>query len=73
MAKGVSANMLKTSSKRRRTRKEIQDEKEAIAREKLETQAKLAQFDQLQQQIQVLQQENETGKVAARLMSQAIN
>ena len=42
MTKGVSANMLKISSKRRRTLKEIQADEEAAAKAEADTQAKLA-------------------------------
>ena len=43
--------MLKISSKRRRTLKEIKAEKLAKEQEANETKAKLAQFDALQQQL----------------------
>ena len=42
VTKGISANMLKMSSKRRRTIKQIQKEKLAKEQETAETQAKLA-------------------------------
>ena len=73
MTKGVSANMLKISSKRRRTMKQIQAEKEAAAQREAETQAKLAQFDDLQRELMTLQEQHETGKAASNLMSQFIN
>ena len=40
--KGQSANMLKISSKRRRTLKQIKADKEAAAKKEADTQAKLA-------------------------------
>ena len=73
MSKGISANMLKMSSKRRRTLKEIRDEKLAKEQEAAETQAKLAEFENLQQQVMQIQQESESGKMANSLMNQFIN
>ena len=68
-AKGISANMLKQSSKRRRTQAQIKAEKEADARREAETKARLAEVEQLKQQVMQLQQENQTGKIASNLMS----
>ena len=39
-AKGISANMLKTTSKRRRTQKEIKADKEAKIQKQLQDEAK---------------------------------
>ena len=47
VSKGVSANMLKISSKRRRTLKQIKAEKEAAAQKEAENEMKLAQFDSM--------------------------
>ena len=44
MNKGIGANLLKQTSKRRRTRTEIQADKEAAAQKEADTQAKLAQL-----------------------------
>ena len=65
--------MLKISSKRRRTLKEIQAEKLAKEQETAQTAAKLAQFDQLQEQMEMLQREAETGKMANNLMGQFLD
>ena len=73
MTKGISANMLKMSSKRRRTLKQIREEKLAKEQEAAEMEDKLQQFEQMQQQLQLLQQESETGKMANSLMTQFIN
>ena len=62
--------MLKMSSKRRRTQTQIKAEKEASAQKEMEAQTKLAELESLKLQVQQLQQENQTGKVAANLMSQ---
>ena len=51
MAKGISANMMKNSSKRRRTRKEIQAAKEAEANREADMAAKMAQLAQAQEKL----------------------
>ena len=73
VTKGISANMLKMSSKRRRTLKQIREEKLAKEQEAAATEEKLQQFEQMQQQLQLLQQESENGKMATSLMSQFIS
>ena len=53
---GVGVNLLKVGAKRRRTKQEIQDEKdEELAREQA-IQDKMAMFDQMQQKISQLEQ-----------------
>ena len=76
----MSANLLKTSSKRRRTLAQIKADKEAAAQKEADIAAKLAMVDALQQQVVALQQDQvalqqdqEKGQVAANLMSQFIN
>ena len=69
VTKGVSANMLKISSKRRRTLAQIRAEKEAAAQKERDTQEKLAQFEQLQAEVAQMRQDLETGKAAANLMN----
>ena len=49
VSKGISANMLKTSSKRRRTQKEIKAEKEQKLQKELEDAAKDEEIHALQQ------------------------
>ena len=44
VSKGISANLLKETSKRRRTRTQIQADKEAASQIEADTQAKLAQL-----------------------------
>ena len=80
VSKGVSANMLKASSKRRRTLKQIKTDKEAAAQKEAAIEAKLAMVDDLQQQVLALQQDQvalqqdqEKGQMATNLMSQFIN
>ena len=73
VAKGISANMLKISSKRRRTLKQIKADKEAAAKKEADTQAKLAQLDSMQQRIEQMEADNKMGNDAASLMNQFIN
>lgn len=47
VTKGVSANMLKISSKRRRTHAQVQADKEAAAKQEEEQQAKDAEIQAL--------------------------
>ena len=69
LSKGISANLLKDSSKRRRTLKQIKADKEAAAQRDAEIERKLAMFDHMEQRVQDLERQNETGKVAANLVS----
>ncbi len=47
--------MLKTESKRRRTRQQIKDEKEAEILKEQQIAAKLGQYDTLQQKVQMME------------------
>ena len=51
VSKGVSANLLKMSSKRRRSRLEIQAEKEAEANKEAEIQKKMAFLAEAQEKL----------------------
>ena len=51
VTKSVSANMLKISSKRRRTQQQIQAEKEAAAQNERDIEEKLAMMEAMQQQM----------------------
>ena len=48
VSKGISANLLKDSSKRRRTLKQIKADKDAEAQKQADIEAKLAMVDELQ-------------------------
>ena len=72
MAKGISANMLKTSSKRRRTMAEIRADKEAKLKKEQEQAQKDLEILALQQQVMQLQEANKTGELATDMMSQFI-
>ena len=65
--------MLKSESKRRRTQRQIQADKEAKATKERDNQAKHNMVYQLQQQVAQLQADHQTGKVAAGLMSKFID
>ena len=65
--------MLKASSKRRRTLAQCKADKEAAAKKEADIEAQAALVVELQQQLLEAQQQNQTGKVAANLMSQMIN
>ena len=65
--------MLKISSKRRRTLKQIRAEKMAAEQEAADTKAKLAQFDAMQAEMIQMRQDMEMGKVASDFVSQFIN
>ena len=69
VSKGVSANMLKISSKRRRTLAQIRADKEAAAQKEADTQAKLSQFESMHQRLEQLELESKNGNAAASLMS----
>ena len=51
VSKGISANMLKASSKRRRTQAQIKEEKAAAAQKEIENETKDHEIHTLQQQI----------------------
>ena len=56
VSKGNSFNLMKMSSKRRRSKIQIQQEKDDAERNRLETEQKLAEYEHMQQEIQRLQQ-----------------
>ena len=64
--------MLKAGIKRRRTQRQITDEKaeEAVRQQSID--AKLAQFDQLQEQFKAMKEEAERGKNATIILSDLI-
>ena len=56
VSKGNSFNLMKMSSKRRRSKMQIQQDKDDAERKRLETELKLAEYELMQQEIQRLQQ-----------------
>ena len=62
--------MLKVSSKRRRTLKQIKADKEAASKREAETQEKLAQFDQLMARVQQMEEQQVRAKAAESLLNQ---
>ena len=54
-SKGISANLLQSGSKRRRTKQQIEDEKQAKLLKQQEDAAKVAQYDALQMKVQMME------------------
>lgn len=68
--KGTGANMLKAGIKRRRTTRQIDDEKaEAIIRQR-EIDEKLAKIDKIQEQLKAAQEEAAQHKAATEILTQ---
>ena len=51
MSKGISSHLLKASAKRRRSKAQIKDEKQAEERKQQEIIRKLAAYDQMEQRV----------------------
>ena len=73
MAKGVSANLLKRSSKRRRTLAEIRADKARGIQKEAEELARNHEIHALRLQVQQLQENAKTGALATDMMSQFID
>ena len=67
--KGISVNLLSTGSKRKRTKQQIEDEKQANFLKEQQIAAKLENYEVLQQKVQMMEEEAESGKVATNLIS----
>ena len=65
--------MLKTKSKRRRTRREIEEEKEEELRKDNEYRSKMARLDMVELQLAAAEQQAQSNKQAANLVSDMIN
>ena len=57
MNKGVSTHLFKSTAKRRRSKIQIEEERELEKRRKLEVDEKMAQFEQMQAQMNMMQQQ----------------
>ena len=68
VSKGVSNNMLKAGSKRRRTTAQIKAEKEAKETQEQEVAAKLAMFDSLKAENQQLHAQSQNNQGAADIL-----
>ena len=55
MSKGISASLLQSESKKRRTKQQIKDEKDAALLKQQQDSAKLSQYDALQQKMQMME------------------
>ena len=65
--------MLKAGIKRRRTLRQITDEKAEEALRQQAIEEKIAKFDQLQQKYEEAKQEAETNKMATKILRDAID
>ncbi len=54
---GVSGNLMKVSAKRRRSKVQIQEEKEAVLKKELEVQQKMAAWSSMEQEVARLRQQ----------------
>ena len=69
-AKGMSHNLLKEGAKRRRTKQELNQARLAEQERLRDINAKVAQYDQMQLQIQQLQQQQEEYKRAESVVNE---
>ena len=71
--KGVSANLLQSGSKRRRTKQEIEEEKEASFLKEQQVAAKLANYEAMKVKVQMMEDQKTTGDAAASLVQQFLD
>ena len=64
--------MLQAGSKRRRTKAQIQEEKEAAFIKEQQVAAKLASYDALQQKVSMMEEQRANGNAAASLVQQFV-
>ena len=64
--------MLKSESKRKRTKKQIADELEAEEKAKQQSKAKLSQYDVLQAKVKMMEDKKGEGEAALNLLSQFV-
>ena len=64
--------MLKSESKRKRTKKQIADELEAEEKAKQQSKAKLSQYDVLQAKVKMIEDKKGEGEAALNLLSQFV-
>ena len=72
-SKGSSANLLQSGSKRRRTKKQIEAEKQAQLLKEQQQQARLANYDAMQAKMQMLEADRQKGQAAADLVEQFLD
>ena len=65
--------MLQASSKRRRTKKQIEAEKQAEVLKRQQTEAKVTNYNAMQMKVSMLEQEREKANAAADLVQQFID
>ena len=64
----MSANLLQIGSKRRRTKAQIEEEKQLKLYQEAQIEEKLASFDDLQQKCDMLEQAKANGDAAASIL-----
>ena len=69
----MSANLLQIGSKRRRTKAQIEEEKQLKLEKEAMVEEKLADYDVLQQKFDILEQAKSNGDAAASVLEQVIN
>jgi hypothetical protein len=72
-SKGISANLLQSNSKRRRTKQQIKDEKAAAVQEAIQTKAKLTHLGILESKVKAMENQKSQGDAAINLLSQFMN
>ena len=65
--------MLQAGSKRRRTKKQIEEEKKAEILKRQQTEAKITNYNAMQMKVQMLEADREKGNAAADLVQQFID
>lgn len=73
VTKGVSANLMKVGSKRRRTKAQIEEDKEEEIRKQDQAEADREELEALRSRVGMLEYEAGQGKVASQFLSQMIN
>ena len=73
MLHGSGVHMLKSESKRRRTKKEIEEQKQSELERENEIRTKLARLEQVEAELQVANEQAQINKKAAVLVSYMIN
>ena len=67
-SKGISSHLLKPSAKRRRTKKQVQEDKLAAAKKQIEIENKIAAYDSMQAKVELAEaQSQEASKVHSQL------
>ena len=71
--KGISANLCKIGSKRRRTHQELIEEKKENQRKDQEIQEKLVKFQEMEAKVNELQSQLNNNQTAANILSEMVS